>query len=155
MNLDTLLHDALRERARLDRVIAALQSTSNEAGLSANTMEIRSVESGDYDGLPAMQALEIYFKERRGLKIPLSRAVADLVKGGADHGEARRGNGDPAKLISHTIRIGLGNKTAIFDWEPKGVSAKGKPIVSKGTPNDHVMVWLAPTANDPRRRNRR
>ena len=106
--------------------------------------------------MSAIKALEQYFRARRGLRIPLSKAVADVLRGGADPGKPRGKQTDPFSLVAHVIKISLPNKTKIFDWEPKVSTKKGKVgAPSRSTPVDKITVWLAEGADlvEPRMRN--
>ena len=121
---------------------------------SADGRKIPPVKSRDYQGNRAVDALENYLKARRDLRIPLSKAVRDLLAGGVDPGKPRGRINDPEALVSRTIKISLPNKSTIFEWTPQGLSKKGKTIVKKGANDDDIFVWLADEADVPKRRKR-
>lgn len=121
---------------------------------SADGRKIPPVKSREYQGMSAKDALEVYLKARRHLKVPLSRIVRDLLAGGADPGRPRGRITDPESLVSQTLKISLPNKAKLFEWTPQGLSKKGKTIVKKGANDDDIFVWLADEADVPKRRKR-
>jgi hypothetical protein len=140
--LQTAIESRERLRAELKRVeqIIALSTPP------LNRLEFPHVTPGEYVGQRVVTALESYLRARRGLRIPLTRIVQDLMTGGVDPGSPRGRNNDPARLIAQTVKIALPNKRKTFQWEPDGLLKK--------VPEEKIVLWLAPTADELRRRSR-
>ena len=119
--------------------IESLRKESGDRG-------VPPVRPQEYAGMRAVDALESYFKGRRGLKISLARAVEDLIAGGVDPGKPRGRKTDPAGLVAHTIKITLPNRRETFNWTPDGLL--------KGVRSEEITIWLAESADQPKRRKR-
>jgi len=149
--LQTAIESREKLRAELKRVeqIIALSTPA------VNMLEFPCVAPKEYLGRRPMEALESYLRTCTASKVPLKQAITALLYGGVDPGQARGRQKNPAALLSHTLRIGIPNKTWIFQWEPEGLSPKsGKKIVQRRAKDEDIFVWLAPTANEPRPRKR-
>jgi hypothetical protein len=113
------------------------------------------VRSDEYKGMRAMDALEAYLRVRRGFKIPLPIAAADLVEGGCDPGAPRGKKSDPIALVSHTLKIGVPNRPKLLEYAPDAIAPKtGAHVIPKGTRDEDITVWLAASADEPKRRKR-
>lgn len=149
-NLDSLLNEReklLREfqpkLQKLDQLIAAYRGASHVV-----TDGIPPAKPGEFKGQRPIDALESYVRARREFKkIPFKTAVADLTVGGAYHGKPRGKKTDPTRLISHNLKIALGNRRDTFGYEPLVDSLRG-------VDDDKIFLWLAPTAHDPKPRRR-
>lgn len=140
----------LAEQERLTKELKAIQTLiSNVRAVrisGAGEKPYPPVREHEYQGMRAVDALESYLRGRRGMKIPLSRIAQDLVKGGVNPGEPRGKKNDPTLLVDHTLRISLPNKRRLFSWEPDESL--------KGIDSDKITIWLATTADQPKRRKR-
>lgn len=143
----------LQERLKaIDEILANIEAVERR---SAHNLDLPVVRSDEFRGKRAVDALDAYLRARRGFKIPLSRAVADIVAGGVDPGQPRGNKSDPAALVSHTLKIALPNRRTTFSYEPDGVSKKtGAHVIPKGSKDEDIIVWLADTADQPKRRKR-
>lgn len=112
-----------------------------QSGVDGNVPDLPAVIPGQYIRQRAVDALENYLRSRKGLRIPLDRAVQDLIAGGANAGEPGGRNSDPAKRMRHNLKIAVPNRTETFGWEPVVKTRKGLPGMPKG--NVSVTVWLA------------
>lgn len=128
---------------RLRQIVDNIRAAKRMRGLGA---EIPGVKRDEYKGMRATDALEVYLRSRRDMRISLAQAVADLITGGVDPGQPRGRQNDPTALLAHTLKIALQNRAATFQWEPAGLL--------KGIPDDKIMLSLAETADQPRRRKR-
>jgi hypothetical protein len=118
--------------------------------------QLPPVRSDEFKGMPAVRALEAYLRVRKGVKIPLPRAVADLVEGACDPGASRGNKVDPLALVTHTLKIGIPNRRDLFGYTPEGVSEEtGAHVILKGTKAEDITVWLADEAEEPKSRRRR
>jgi hypothetical protein len=135
----------------LKRDIAKRDGTES---MEEEDSKIPHVKQREYEGMRGIDALERYLKDRRGMRIRLSKAVKDLIEGGADPGQPRRGITDPEELVAHALKIGLSGNARVFDWSPQGLSKEKRTIVKKGVPDDQVFVWLAEEGDITKRRVR-
>ena len=168
-NLNSLLPRVIRdlglltsELQKIDGVLnggghrsAEVQIISNarsaKTGMDADDPNLPSVIPGQYVGQRAIDALENYLRARPRLRIPLDKAVQELIAGRANTGQPGR-NSDPAKRMTHNLKIAVPNRTETFGWEPVVETRKGLPGMPKG--NASVTVWLAEEAGVAKRRKR-
>jgi len=142
-----------RQRKELLELKASVEAMERRAGYSLEQLPL--VRPNEYKGMRAVDALESYLRVRRGFKIPLARAVADLVEGGVDPGQPRGKKTDPVGLVSHTLKISIPNRPTIFSYAPEAVAEKsGARILPKGIKDEDVTVWLSESADQPKRRTR-
>lgn len=141
-----------KELAYIEEVLTDIRRRKQKK--SSGIDALPDVKEGEFMGKRPVDALEWYLKARRGIRIPLSKAVADLLIGGAHPGNPRGRQSDPAALIAHTLKIGIPNRRKLFDFTPKGTSSKGRAVIPRRTPDGDILVWLAETADDPIRRKR-
>jgi hypothetical protein len=150
--------DLEQQLKTIEEILANMEAVEKRSGYGQSLDALPVVKPDDFRGKRAGEAVEPYLRARRGFKIPLPRIVADLVEGGADKGENRGKVTDPAKLISHTLKLSLGNWSRFCDFHPKEhyKTAKGvdRVRVKKGTKDEDITVWLADAADQPKRRNR-
>jgi hypothetical protein len=77
------------------------------------------------------------------------------VEGGVDPGAPRGKKTDADALVRHTLKITLPNRRKIFGYSPDGINPKtGAHVIPKGTKDEDILVWLADSADEPRRRKR-
>lgn len=155
--LTPILQSALASRERL---LGELKRVEQIIALSSGRGNATPVASSDpprvlphqFAGKKLLSALESYLRECPATKAPLVQAIDALISGGIKPGLPRGAKTDPAELISHKLKIGISAKPRIFQWEPTGVSRKGKLIVAKHAKPEEIFIWLAPTANEPNRK---
>lgn len=141
-----------KELAYIDEVLNDLRKRRKNKNSGLDSLP--DVREGEFMGKRPVDALEWYLKARRGVRLPLSKVVADLVIGGAHPGNPRGSQTDPAALIAHTLKIGIPNRKRLFDFTPKATSKKGLPVIPRKTPDSEIIVWLAETADQPTSRKR-
>jgi hypothetical protein len=125
------LEDLRRQQKECEDMIKRLREAKKR--IMGGVAEIPPVKPGEYVSMRPVDALEHYLKARRGLRIPLNRAVSDLVAGGVDAGQPRGKKNDPAALVTHTLKISLPNRKDTFGWSPEHINPKGR----------HVIAWLS------------
>lgn len=144
--LDNLKKQTEAVEQILRNVVAARSKMTGER-------QIPPVRPDEYKGQRAVSALESYLRARRGMKIPLRKAAADLIAGGADPGQPRGRSSDLIQRLMHNLKIALPNRSETFTWEPVVATKKNLPGVPKGK-DIEILVWLSETADIPRRRKR-
>lgn len=149
----TLITQRDKAKAALDALNAAIDSLRALRATNGHR-EYPPVGPEEYKGKRAIDALELYLRVRRGAKVTLSQAVEDLVKGGAYPGDPRKGQSDPTALIMHTLKIGIPQKSRIFEFEPKLPAKNHKFKFPRKISNDLCFVWLGPGADVPKKRAR-
>lgn len=142
-------HNLQKQLSAVDTMIDNLRNLRDGSG----EKPIPPVRPNEYAGMRAARALENYLRARREFRIPLSKAIADLLMGGVESGKPRGKKTDPASLISHALKIMLPNRTETFAWDPVTPTRKGLPGVPKG--NHEILVWLSPKADEPRLKKQR
>ena len=161
---DALLESIERIERDRDSHLAQVEALNNILAQMRQAVQLRSnrtlvlpsIKPNEYQGMRAIDALETYLRQRPGVKIPLSRAVEDLIRGGVYPGKARGRQTDPAALIAHTIKISFPNKLHLLEWDPKiEGKKKGTFLVPRHVPPDNITIWLADGAAIPKRRNRK
>lgn len=144
------LDDLMTERESLAQQIRTIDGIAENirSAMMARRGEtgIRPVVPGEFKGLRVIEALEQYMRARQGARIPLSRIVEALMLGDVEPGKPRGKRTDPAALISTAIKISLWNNRRLFTWEPEG-SLEGRS-------ESQILVSLAPTAHDVKRRKK-
>src|ERR1700733_122602 len=156
--LDEMLAIAIRCRAEaalevdiFDRYIDALKrDIAKRDGTEVMIDEDSKVpppKQLEYQDMRGIDALERYLKDkdRRGMRIRLSKAVQDLMQGGVE----------PGRRLAQNLKIALSGNSRRFDWTPQGRSKRQKTIVKKGVPNDQIFVWLAEEGDTTKRRARK
>jgi hypothetical protein len=147
------LADLDRQRKSIMDVLSYMEAMERRTGY--NLEDAPPIRKDEFRGARAVQALESYLRTRRGFRIPLSRIVKDLVEGGVDPGQPRGKKNDPAGLVAHTLKIAVPNRRDVFGYEPSAVNEKtGAHVIPKGIRDEDILVWLADTADQPRRRKR-
>jgi hypothetical protein len=150
------LREAERAVQTFKEHIAAIEAVERRS--VGNLEHLPPIRENEFKGNRAVKALDSYLRGRRGLRIPLSRVVADLVEGAADPGAPRGNKKDPAELIDHTLKLSLGNLPRLLDYEPKmhykTTRGRDRTKVRPDTPSEDILVWLADTADEPKRRQR-
>lgn len=144
--------ELLRQLETIEELLSNMEAVERRADYSLD--KLVPVRKDEFKGKRAMEALDAYMRARKGHKIPFRRIIADLIEGGADPGSPRGSKTDPAVLIAHTLKIGIPNRPSVFEFSPVGQSKKGAPIIPKGTRDEEITVWLADTADQPKRRRR-
>ena len=97
-----------------------------QSGVDGSSLpDLPAVIPGQYVGQRAVDALENYLRGRKGLRIPLDRAVQDLIAGGADTGQPGGRSADPAERMTHNLKIAIPNRTETFGWEPVVTTQQG------------------------------
>lgn len=143
-----------RQLQTIEELLSNMEAVERRSGY--NLDHLPQVRKDEFKGKRTMDALDAYLRARRGFKIPFPRIVADLLEGGVDGGRPRGKKSDPAALVSHTLKIGIPNRRATFGYSPEAVSEKsGAHIIPKGTRDEEITVWLADTADQPKRRQRK
>jgi hypothetical protein len=149
----TELAEIERGRQDLMELLANIEAKERRKGYNLDNAP--PVRKDEFRGVRAVQALESYLRIRRGFRVPLSRIVKDLVEGGVDPGQPRGSKNDPAGLVAHTLKIAVPNRRDVFGYEPAAVNEKtGAHVIPKGIRDEDILVWLADTADQPRRRKR-
>lgn len=174
-NLNSLLPRVIRdltlltnELQKIDGVLnggrhqsADVQTTSKtrsvKTGTEAHTPHSPSVIPGQYAGQRAIDALENYLRARKGLRVPLDRCVQDLIAGGAGTDKTAGRSSDPARRMTHNLKIAVPNRPETFCWEPVVASRKGLPAMPRRPgrkgPDVSVTVWLTTGASPHRNVN--
>lgn len=148
------LREAEQQVKTFKEILSRLDEVEQRSNF--NLSHLPPVRQNEYRGMRAMDALESYLRARRGFKVPLKRAVEDLLEGGVDPGRSRGKQTEPSALISHTLKIGIPNRRSTVAYQPDSVSAKtGAHVIPRGVPDDQIILWLAETADEPRRRTRK
>jgi hypothetical protein len=150
------LRDAEQEVRRYKKLLATFEADERQSWPDLD--DLPPVRSEEYKGKRAMDALESYLRVRRGFKIPLALAAADLVEGGCDPGAPRGKKVDPAALVAHTLKIGVPNRLDVFDFEPKLLrktkTGRERFIIPPKTPDENIKFLLSASADRAKRRKR-
>lgn len=147
------LREAEQQAKTIKEILANMEAAEKRSG--QNLEMLPPVRKDEYRGMRAADALEIYLRSRRGYKIPLTRAVADLVDGGTNPGQPRGKKTDPIALVLHTLKIAVPNRRNVFRYTPEGTAEKtGAFIIPKGVRDEEIIIWLSEEADEPQKRKR-
>lgn len=135
-----------RQADNIQKIIERWQADALEAVVSDDTIH-PVVSDEEIKGLEPGEALEVYMRNRKGVKIPFLQIVAEFMAAGVNPGKPRAGKGgQPRNLMIRNLKIAVSNRTDLYDHYPSGSL--------KGVPNEKIVVQLALGADQVKQKKR-